>query len=480
MIAKIAHISDLHLDERNRLDEAVSLFKTFTLEAEDAKVDLIAITGDIFERKSSPRERQALAELLIDAATVCPVEVLQGNHDAEGDLDLFELLETRHPVNVHSRATQIDPIGIHASMGPGRPMIGIMALPWFDKAHLVAQLLAERQREEREIREEEGEAFVHELSPQRTTERVIATAQRLLEAFDHQAKLIERAGAVPILLAHGVVVGSELSTGQTLQGTTVELAPSDYLASGAAAVLLGHIHKPQSWFEGRVGMAGSHRQVNWGEAEEKGWRLVEIESGKIRLIGAEDRPGYTVRESFRPLPIPRAITIHEDWTVEWTPEITKIHEHQRQDVAGARVRLQVKITPERLDFLDHAALRDLFVGKLGALELKIEPDVQHPERVRSAEIAKATTLWEKAKAYWKASGQEHAPDLMIRLDAKLGWLQAPEGAALIDPEIEATVGKDLTPQLPGLFPDALTTMEAATGEDPRRAIPADPEEEIAP
>jgi DNA repair exonuclease SbcCD nuclease subunit len=85
-----------------------------------------------------------------------------------------------------------------------------------------------------------------------TRELTIAAARELLIAIGAEATRLRGLGAVPVLVAHVLVGGSEVSTGQVLLGTTVELAPFDLAETGAAYLALGHVHKAQAWLGGRV------------------------------------------------------------------------------------------------------------------------------------------------------------------------------------------------------------------------------------
>lgn len=97
---RVAVIADSHFDEGSRFEECVRLHEWIARDVASRGVDVIVHAGDIFERKSTPAERRAVAEWLGCCADIAPVLIVRGNHDAVGDLAIFARLRTKHPVIV--------------------------------------------------------------------------------------------------------------------------------------------------------------------------------------------------------------------------------------------------------------------------------------------------------------------------------------------------------------------------------------------
>lgn len=399
---RIAHLADSHFDEKNRLEDNIEVHRAFVAQAAAAEVDLIVHAGDFFERLSTRAERNALKNFLQAAAEVAPVFGVRGNHDAPGDLEIFSQLRGRRRICIQERP-EMDRDGRWCAgliVPADGPHIACYGLPWFDRANIAAALPAETPTDQ-------------------TTEATILAAKEMLLGLRASIAAAAHAGTVPILVAHVLAAGSETSTGQTLTGSTVELAPSDLLEVGGAYAALGHIHKPQFWHEGRVAYSGSPQRLSFGEPEPKGWNLVQIDHRDWR------RPGGTFIE-FQELPARRITLIECDWS-EWVPAGRTGIPLDRVG-RGDLVRLRYRIKPEGLHLVFDEMIEEALL-EAGAAEVKIEAVLVHQDRTRSAEIVTAASTWEKLLAYWHAKGIEVDDGRRGRLHAKLLEIEAAGGIA---------------------------------------------------
>jgi exonuclease SbcD len=407
---RLAHLSDSHFDERGRLQDTIDVHRAFVEQAAKEQVDLVVHAGDFFERRSTALEREALADFLESCGeNHLTVFGVKGNHDAPRDLPLFNRLD----VTQHGRyGAEVMLIEYPNSTAPwfhdvfrvGGGVVAVLALyglPWFDKAHLVAGL---------DVSEDAGT----------TRERTNEAARRLLEAYRQDMADRVQTGTrnmgvggeipiIPVLVSHALVAGSEVSSGQVLIGTTVELAPSDLLATGAAYVALGHVHKAQEWHGGRVAYSGSVNRCNFGEPEAKGWRLVTLTD-----------EGDFLSSEFRELPTRPMVFIDIDWRAG-VPPYVPFHE---MAVEGALMRVRYRIRAGDLAAADEPMIRRVLEGA-GAHEVKIEAVVEAETRARAPELAQATTTWEKVETYFGAKGIELESEQAARLEAKVGELERP-------------------------------------------------------
>ena len=67
---RLAHIADSHFDETSRFDECVHVHDWIAADIIARGADLIVHSGDVYERKSTPRERIAVARFFQALATV--------------------------------------------------------------------------------------------------------------------------------------------------------------------------------------------------------------------------------------------------------------------------------------------------------------------------------------------------------------------------------------------------------------------------
>lgn len=380
---RLAHASDLHCCERMRLDDWIALHRILVEQIADTDCHLTVLTGDLFHAKSTPAERNAMAGFLLDLARIAPVVVVKGNHDAAGDLDIFRCLEVDHPICVFDRPNT-------ESVQTPAGVVCAIALPWFDRANLVAGLSATVDQET-------------------TRNMTIEAARGLLVSLRAESVEARRVGMIPILAAHVMVGGCETSTGQTIIGTTVELAPSDLLDVGAEYAALGHVHKAQEWHGGRVAYAGSTWRQNFGEPEAKGWRLVTFEDG------------HFISNEFVELPARRIVLIEADCT----EGILSV------DDSGVRpgdlVRYRYTVRAADLHTVDEDEIRQALLVQ-GAHEVKLEAVIVQETRVRSEAIVSARSNLDRVMAYLAAKGETVDAETMARIAAKLAELEARHGA----------------------------------------------------
>jgi len=103
---RLAHISDTHVCDRLRPQDLHRVLEAFVEQATELQVDLIVHAGDFFDRRSTPEERLVLATFLQEAARICPVFGVRGNHDCPKDLDIFNELEADNYIRIFDRPTQ--------------------------------------------------------------------------------------------------------------------------------------------------------------------------------------------------------------------------------------------------------------------------------------------------------------------------------------------------------------------------------------
>lgn len=394
MKVRLAHISDLHIQDGPRAQEIASVLEAAGEEFRRAAVDLILCTGDVFDSLSSPAERAVVKRVFRLWAEIAPVVVIKGNHDRPEDLALFDEADLRggYPIRVFERAGSI-----------GGSEWVVFSLPWFDKAFIASQVSME---------DEDADSL---------GQRIQQAARSVLAGIRSLA--LEQAGdRIPILGAHVLVGGAQVSTGQTLIGTTIEIPPHDLADAGCAYVALGHVHKTQAWADGRVAYAGSPWRQNFGEPEEKGFRLVEIEqAGGLGLT--------TVRNDFVALPARRIELVEVDLTSasarrKFMEDPLSLIGEQLKDCNDSLVRVRYSIDPSHLSSVDPEALEQT-VRNLGAFHVKAEAIQVQSARARAPEIAAADSLVEKMNAYFRAKNIAVDEGQLARLSAKLDAFGGP-------------------------------------------------------
>ena len=392
----VCHISDLHIDRRRRLSDTRSILEKIVSEAKDHQVDLGLIAGDIYEADTEEEERALFAEFLAAASEVCPWVVIRGNHEKSLDATVLRLLAAglKHPVRIYERpnfpSENLD--RIKTASGP----VGIVAIPWFTKTHMAAQASAD-------------------VSGDELTLAVNEQAKRLLVGAQVEVERIRAAGATPIGMHHGMIRGAKFSSGGTERGITVEFNSHDLLEVGCAYFALGHVHLAQAWHEDRIAFSGSIERQNYGEPEDKGYRLIEID-------------GDHFSNTFVPLPARKIVLLEADWT---DPEEIGLHASSycpdMPDISGALVRFRYRIRPQDLHLVDKEAIERALYDA-GAFSVKVEPDIVHQARVRSEGIARVEGMWPKVKTWDSLTGKDLTAENESRRELLLSDIESPEAA----------------------------------------------------
>lgn len=362
---KIAVIADSHFTERSRWQECRRIHEWIESDIASRGVDLVLHSGDLFDAKSTPTERLAVAEWLAHVATHAPVVIVRGNHDAIGDLELMGKIRSRHPIIVEEAA------GVHVVAGAA-----VACLAWPRKAELLARIGA--------VGNEESDAVVAE-----ALRSVMLGFRQQLEAHDGPR----------ILLTHAMVRGSKTTAGQPLIGMPMELSLDDLRLAGADFVALGHIHAHQSWDGGEAAIVypGSPRRTEFGDVDAKGYVIVET----LKIAGARHQSaGWHFVET----PATPMLLLDSAWDAE---SGALIGTHRLTDVAGAEIRLRYVVAAEHRDAARARAeeYRATAIAR-GAIVVKVEEVVETTTRARAPEVSEAKSVGDKLVAFWKAKGED--------------------------------------------------------------------------
>jgi DNA repair exonuclease SbcCD nuclease subunit len=373
-------VADSHFCEDSRFEECIRLHKEISDWVAENKPSLVVHCGDLFERKSTPRERTAAAEWLQECATSCPVAMVSGNHDAHLDVDFMSRLEAHHPIRTFEYPDTHTIGGVRLSL-----------LPWPRKANLLAAL---------------GDVS------QEQAGQVAQDALRNVLRGLYQPSGYE---SPRLFVGHVMVRGSVTSLGQPLVGMDMELGLDALALVDADAYALGHIHAAQSWAIGDAPCfyPGSPRRTAFGELEAKGFTVIRF---------TEELDRWSATTEFVELSATRMVLIDAEYS-----DGQFVFRDDPTSIEGAEVRLRYRCQSDERD-----AARERAVGwrehwiKAGAVSVKLEPEVIAVTRSRAPEVAKAGTLSEQVQAFWTSKCYEPG----TRRESLLGKLALLEGASL--------------------------------------------------
>jgi exonuclease SbcD len=386
---RVAHVADLHIDDRApnaTLNEQVETLSWIGSHAHEAGAKAMLVAGDVFHRTSTPLERNAAIEVFVRWANNMPVIIVYGNHDQPYDLDFLASLLTRHQITVVDRPAPL-------VICDGR--LEIACLPWPRKANLVADA---------------------DITSALDVQQVSASAMRAVLSGFSQG--FSGSDATRILLGHAELGTALADSGQPLAGRCdIELGEHDLLEVGADMVLLGHIHKHQILRDSIV-YAGSPRQMTFGEDPVKGYCLVEVSRGAQPVITHVKAPGREL------------VTIEACWPIEGSPaghagKLVSENDVPVEDEPapkGAAIRLQYSISETNR----HAAGEQATEAKrrwldAGAHSVKIDARTIATHRVRSEDIDTALSTADKLRSLWTHRGK--SPDRSEAILAKLTQIE---------------------------------------------------------
>lgn len=393
MTLRIAAVADSQVDEHSRLEEHDRVMRVVVEEAAERGCDVLLHAGDVYERRSTAREREAVAGWIIEATAQygLAVGVVGGNHEAAGEVD-----ELAH-------------LGIDATERPEMwthmEGLAVACLPWPRRSSLLAWLTAQGLGVTREDVNQRGAELLRDV----------------LRGFASQWP----ADVPRVLLAHAMVRGSRHGPDQPpLLGCDFELGLEDLALADADVVILGHIHCPQEWSytaaDGRevpVIYCGSPRRTAYakGELEPKGFVVVEFDGR--RLVSWE-----RVATPATPMVLVETVYEREDDEEAFATSDGSVWPGSLPDwpPPGAEIRLRYAVDADQRDAARRRAeeIRDEWIAA-GAAEVRIEEQVRPTVRARAPEVASAVGTPDKLRAYWSATDAGLDEERMERLLGRL-------------------------------------------------------------
>ena len=274
---RILHTSDWHIGKRlgryERMDEFREVLAEVGRIADDRRVDLVLIAGDIWDRPIPPMDALTLGlETLVDLAERRPVVAVSGNHDSG---DLFETL-----------APLLRPRGVHLVGHIKRPDSGgVLGPDELGVPAAVACFPFLREGKVVDFMKETGKWYGE----------YAGRVQAICASYNDEllARTAADPGILPLLVAHfmvsGVKIDREAPRGEReLHMGDAYAATPQAIPAGPQYVAMGHIHAPQPVPSAPVpaGYAGSLLQLDFGEAGERK-RVVIVDAEPGRLAVAE-------------------------------------------------------------------------------------------------------------------------------------------------------------------------------------------------
>lgn len=270
---RILHTGDWHLGRKffnvSLIEDQAYILDQVIKIATDARVDLMVLAGDIFDRSVPPTE----AVLLLDDVFVrlvlgagIPIVAITGNHDDPSRLSFGSRLMTESGLYV-AGTLMADPF--HVVLQDAHGPVHLHALPYVEPANA------------REV-----------LADPRLTDNNLAFG-----AMVERVRRTMVSGERSVVVAHAFVAGGAacdserpLAVGGSGAVDVAHLAGFDYVA-------LGHLHRPQASWGDRIQYSGSILKYSFSEiGQTKSVTLVDIDAkGSVSVERVALSPRREVR-----------------------------------------------------------------------------------------------------------------------------------------------------------------------------------------
>lgn len=391
MKIKILHMADTHLNRSAIRDEVTlgAMREAFAYALSNG-VDLIVHAGDLTDKvivNTAGAPLEALIQLML-AYSPSPKLIIRGTptHDVDGALDFLK---------------PIYGIQIVDSW-----MIATLYYDTFNNVYIWTRYDDENYREQQKV----AAIFYCLPEPSKANLAASGVEAQLLDANFYEAvrkslqafrALDEYPDDVPrILVAHIKVSGAQSATGFSPQSP---LTAQDLLnLSGADAVMLGDIHKAQSFCDGKVAYCGSPVPLDFGETEpNKGCLLWTFEGRELQSVETIPLQGRRLRT----LQIHRVldeliINIDDN-------EAAPLHDFKPRNFEKCEIKIrapgELRDDPEAMKLVEKLEAR---LMQEADRVLPIEWQVKKQEaRLRSETITQAKTLKDEVEEYARVTGQ---------------------------------------------------------------------------
>lgn len=375
---RFIHTADWHADadpkKQKKLEASLDQLVEY---CSNVKVNAIIHAGDVFEKSQKYQANSGVPVVLKYlhklAKLVDFIFITKGNnsHDEPGSIELLHQIEPNVYAYEYPVVLAVDYDG--------------------DKQYAVLDLLRHPNEKPETFNEIQ---FIVSLVPYPTKASLLIDdsidnnnanfIEKFEQIFEHIGEVTQPYTCPKLLAFHGNVVGSRLSSGQTLVSQDIMVAPSTLEKAKHDYYALGHIHLRQE-IKWNMLYSGSIYNKNWGETEQKSFETMifnedkTIDQQEILLDAA--RPMVKIDAEFI------------NGRFEWDESITTDKANAN---AEFRFRCTVSENDRKLISDDKIEWLEAFFGKDVKIEFNIIPDQRES---RSEKIMTCKTLLDEVKEY---------------------------------------------------------------------------------
>jgi exonuclease SbcD len=380
MTIRVLHIADIHYCPTHLkwVDKAMA-HAVETAIAEGCHLAVLA--GDSFDHGMGAHEPTISAYLrqVLRLAHHMPTVHLQGthSHDRPGMLDILNAIPTFFPIHVMDRESHV--LTVETAAGP----VTVAGLPSLNKALPEVQAMGAK-----------------------------AWARQQFETI---GAIVSQSPHPSVLVTHGTVTGCKTESGYAMVSPDHEMSIEDLAAAECDAVMLGHIHKHQSWPgvvtpSGRrttIAYTGSLARLVHGHNDPVGFLIWDIDPARGDI--EPGRATFTFNES------PARRLVNKEFP--GLPDFAELREIAASAGPDDAVRIRYSVDEEHAAAIDKRAIRELFMH---CDSVQVEPTVLPVQRVRAEGISRALTLEAKLAEWANTTGSEAQ---LAALETRLAMLR---------------------------------------------------------
>jgi exonuclease SbcD len=265
------------MDKASLLDEQAAAIDRMVDIARDQAVDLVVISGDLYDRAIPPAPA---VELFSEALwrlrdTGAQVVAISGNHDSAARVGFADQLLARTGVTVRADVRRASEPVIVTSRGGDEALV-VFPIPYLDPLS-VAPLLPEGDRaDEAAAARRPGHVQVLDWALGRARAQ-LGTAPL--------------AGLPSVVVAHAFATNTTTPAQESASERELSIGGTDRvhtsLFDGFDYVALGHLHGQQAWDDGRVAYSGTPLPYSFSEQHHtKAVRIVDVAADGSRTVNS--------------------------------------------------------------------------------------------------------------------------------------------------------------------------------------------------
>jgi len=385
---KILHTADTHLED-SHLEDIRPCTEHLYNHARSTYPDLIIHAGDVFNSQHVKLDSLS-AKYAIDwfarLADIAPVVLIEGTPSHEGHAtEVFRHISARYPIHVSSRPEQIYLTAgtfvseWHTDGITPQPDAIISTLPTPTKEFW------------------QGDSGIEQADAD-----ISRALGAIMAGFGVTASQID---APHILTAHCQYRGCQVSPTQALVGRDIELSKDQIEMARIHLGCFGHIHMAQE-MPGHVFFAGSNYRKNYGEMEEKGFYIHELNIFEMGDLSTK----------WVSLPSRKLVKISTEAATLIMHGCAATFEDHMGQVDGSHVRVEIRAWQDEADTFSRDSIRE-FLTSAGAESVDVRVSRIPRENVRGTEIMEAEGLPAELTALAASRGEEIPPGVLAKARA---------------------------------------------------------------